>query len=138
MPETTSRSIPKYSLVIPVYNEESTIPELYQRVSAVMDGLDATSELILVDDGSRDRTLELLRELHDRDERVVYLRLARNFGHQIAVTAGLNYVRGAAIIVLDADLQDPPELIPDLLKLWRQGYHVVYAQRTKRSAGRLV
>jgi polyisoprenyl-phosphate glycosyltransferase len=124
--------MPKYSLVIPIYNEESTIPALYQRVSAVMDGLDDTSELILINDGSQDRTLELVRELHDRDNRVVYLSLARNFGHQIAVTAGLNYVRGKAIIVLDGDLQDPPELIPDLLALWRQGYQVVYAQRTKR------
>jgi polyisoprenyl-phosphate glycosyltransferase len=124
--------MPKYSLVIPVYNEESMIPELYRRVSAVMDGLDDTAELILIDDGSRDRTLALLRELHDRDERVVYLGLARNFGHQIAVTAGLNYVRGKVIIVLDADLQDPPELIPEMLKLWQQGYQVVYAQRTKR------
>ena len=124
--------MPKYSLVIPLYNEESTIPALYQRVSAVMDGLDDTSELILVNDGSQDRTLELLRALHDRDDRVVYLSLARNFGHQIAVTAGLNYVRGKAIIVLDGDLQDPPELIPDLLALWQQGYQVVYAQRTKR------
>jgi polyisoprenyl-phosphate glycosyltransferase len=124
--------MPKYSLVIPIYNEESTIPELYQRVSAVMDRLDGTSELILIDDGSQDRTLELLRELYDRDDRVVYLRLARHFGHQIAITAGLNYVRGDAIVVLDADLQDPPELIPDLVALWQQGYHVVYAQRTKR------
>ena len=124
--------MPKYSLVIPIYNEESTIPELYQRVSAVMDGLDDTSELILINDGSRDRSLELLRKLHDRDDRVVYISLARNFGHQIAVTAGVNYVRGEAIVVLDADLQDPPELIPELLALWQQGYHVVYAQRTKR------
>lgn len=124
--------MPKYSLVIPIYNEESTIPVLYQRVSAVMDRLDGTSELILIDDGSQDRTLELLRELYDRDDRVVYLRLARNFGHQIAITAGLNYVRGDAIIVFDADLQDPPELIPELVALWQQGYHVVYAQRTKR------
>jgi polyisoprenyl-phosphate glycosyltransferase len=124
--------MPKYSLVIPVYNEESMIPELYRRVSAVMDGLDDTAELILINDGSRDRTLQLLRELHERDERVVYLGLARNFGHQIAVTAGLNYVRGKVIIVLDADLQDPPELIPEMLKLWQQGYQVVYAQRTKR------
>jgi polyisoprenyl-phosphate glycosyltransferase len=124
--------MPKYSLVIPIYNEESTIPALYQRVSAVMDGLDDSSELILINDGSSDRTLELLRSLHDRDDRVVYLSLARNFGHQLAVTAGLNYVRGEAIIVLDADLQDPPELIPDLLALWRQGYKVIYAQRNKR------
>jgi polyisoprenyl-phosphate glycosyltransferase len=124
--------MPKYSLVIPVYNEQSNIPALYRRVSAVMDGLDDTSELILINDGSHDRTLELLRALHDRDDRVVYLSLARNFGHQIAVTAGLNYVRGKVIIVLDGDLQDPPELIPDLLALWQQGYHVVYAQRTAR------
>ena len=124
--------MPTYSLVIPIYNEESTIPALYQRVSAVMDGLADSSELILINDGSSDRTLELLRALHDRDDRVVYLSLARNFGHQIAITAGLNYVRGKAIIVLDGDLQDPPELIPDLVGLWHQGYHVVYAQRTKR------
>ncbi len=124
--------MPKYSLVIPVYNEESTIPALYQRVSAVMAELDDVAELILINDGSRDRTLDLLRELHDRDDRVVYLSLARNFGHQIAVTAGLNYVRGDVIIVMDADLQDPPELIPDLIALWQQGYQVVYAQRTKR------
>lgn len=122
----------KYSLVIPVYNEESTIPELYRRVSAVMSGLDDTAEVIFINDGSRDRTLLLLRELHDRDDRVVYLSLARNFGHQIAVTAGLNYARGKVIIVLDADLQDPPELIPEMLALWQQGYHVVYAKRTKR------
>jgi polyisoprenyl-phosphate glycosyltransferase len=124
--------MPKYSLVIPICNEESTIPVLYQRVSEVMDKLDGASELIFIDDGSQDHTLELLRELHLRDERVVYLRLARHFGHQIAITAGLNYVRGDAIVVLDADLQDPPELIPDLVALWQQGYHVVYAQRTKR------
>jgi polyisoprenyl-phosphate glycosyltransferase len=124
--------MPKYSLVIPVYNEESTIPALYRRVSRVMDGLDDTAELILINDGSHDRTLELLRELLDRDDRVVYLSLARNFGHQIAVTAGLNYARGKVIVVLDADLQDPPELIPNLLALWRQGYHVVYAQRNRR------
>ena len=124
--------MPKYSLVIPVYNEESTIPTLYQRISRVMDELDDTSELILINDGSRDRTLELLRELYDRDDRIAYLSLARNFGHQIAVTAGLNYVQGKVIIVMDADLQDPPELIPEMLVLWRQGYQIVYAQRNNR------
>ncbi len=124
--------MPNYSLVIPVYNEESTIPELYRRVSEVMDGLDGTSELILINDGSQDRTLELLRELHALDDRVVYLGLARNFGHQIAVTAGLEYTRGDVVVVLDADLQDPPELIPEMLALWRSGYDVVYAQRIER------
>ena len=123
---------PKYSLVIPVYNEEKTLPELYRRISELMDRLDDQAELILVNDGSKDRSLELLRDLHERDPRVCYLSLARNFGHQIAVTAGLNYVRGEVIVILDADLQDPPELIPDMVEKWRQGYHVVYAKRTQR------
>ena len=123
---------PKYSLIIPVYNEEETLPEMYHRVGAVMDQMDGEVELILVNDGSCDRTLALIRDLHEKDPRVCYLSLARNFGHQIAVTAGLNYVRGDAIIVLDADLQDPPELIPQLVEKWQQGYQVVYAQRTQR------
>ncbi|MDP8966532.1 MAG: glycosyltransferase family 2 protein [Cyanobacteriota bacterium] len=123
---------PKYSFIIPVYNEEETLLEMYRRVRAVMDRMDDAVELILVNDGSRDRSLSLLRDLHEKDSRVCYLSLARNFGHQIAVTAGLNYVRGDAIVILDADLQDPPELIPDLVEKWRQGYQVVYAQRTQR------
>jgi polyisoprenyl-phosphate glycosyltransferase len=123
---------PLYSLVIPIYNEEANIPELYRRLTAVMDGLGHESELLLVNDGSRDRSLVLLRELQQQDSRVCYVSLARNFGHQIAVTAGLQFTRGQAVIILDADLQDPPELIPDLLKLWETGYQVVYAQRTKR------
>ncbi|MBD2539418.1 glycosyltransferase family 2 protein [Coleofasciculus sp. FACHB-SPT36] len=123
---------PKYSFIIPIYNEEKSIPELYRRMSAVMERLDAPTELILVNDGSRDRSLQMLRELHEKDPRVCYLSLARNFGHQIAVTAGLNFVRGEAIIILDADLQDPPELIPDMVEKWQQGYQVVYAQRIKR------
>ncbi len=122
----------KYSLIVPVYNEEKTILELYRRVSAVIDSLDGAAELILVNDGSRDRSLQIIRELHDRDRRVCYISLARNFGHQIAVTAGLNFARGQVIIILDADLQDPPELIPDMIEQWRQGYQVVYAQRTQR------
>jgi dolichol-phosphate mannosyltransferase len=124
--------LPKYSLIIPVYNEEATIAELYRRVSAVMDQLDAPTELIFVNDGSRDRSLYLIRELHQQDLRVCYLSLARNFGHQIAVTAGLNFVRGQVVVILDADLQDPPELIPEMIEKWQQGYHVVYAQRTQR------
>ncbi|NJM86822.1 MAG: glycosyltransferase family 2 protein [Hydrococcus sp. RU_2_2] len=124
--------MPKYSLIIPIYNEQETISEMYRRVSAVMDRLDGETELVLINDGSRDKSLSMLRELHQRDKRVCYLSFARNFGHQIAVTAGLNFVRGQVIIILDADLQDPPELIPDILEKWRQGYQVVYAQRTKR------
>ncbi len=123
---------PTYSLIIPIYNEEATIAELYRRVSALMDRLDAPVELILINDGSRDRSLIMMRELHQKDPRVCYLSLARNFGHQIAVTAGLNFVRGRVVVILDADLQDPPELIPDMLELWRQGYQVIYAQRTQR------
>jgi polyisoprenyl-phosphate glycosyltransferase len=123
---------PQYSLIIPVYNEQETLPELSRRVIAVMDQLPGPSELILVNDGSADRTLDLLRQLHQQDERICYLSLARNFGHQIAVSAGLNFVRGQAAIILDADLQDPPELIPDLIAQWQAGYQVVYAQRRQR------
>lgn len=123
---------PKYSFIIPIYNEEETILEMYRRMSAVMDRMDGAVELILINDGSRDRSLPLLRELHDKDVRVCYLSLARNFGHQIAVTAGLNFSRGQIVVILDADLQDPPELIPDMVEKWRQGYQVVYAQRTQR------
>jgi len=122
----------QYSLIIPIYNEEETIAELYRRVSAVMDELDGSVELILVNDGSRDRSLAMMRELHDQDQRVCYLSLARNFGHQVAVTAGLNFARGQVVVVLDADLQDPPELIPKMVEQWQQGFDVVYAQRVQR------
>ncbi|MDX2232070.1 MAG: glycosyltransferase family 2 protein [Leptolyngbyaceae cyanobacterium bins.349] len=123
---------PKYSLIIPIYNEEATIAELYRRITAVMDEMDGEVELILVNDGSRDRSLILMRELHEQDGRVCYLSLARNFGHQVAVTAGLNFARGQAVVVLDADLQDPPELIPKLVEQWQLGFDVVYAQRIQR------
>ncbi len=123
---------PKYSFIIPIYNEEETINEMYRRMSAVMDRMDGNVELILINDGSRDRSIHLLRDLHDQDSRVCYLSLARNFGHQIAVTAGLNFARGQVVVILDADLQDPPELIPDMVEKWKQGYQVVYAQRTQR------
>jgi polyisoprenyl-phosphate glycosyltransferase len=125
---------PKYSFVIPVYNEEETLREMHRRVSAVMDQLDGPAELVLIDDGSRDRSLHVLRDLQQRDRRVFYVSLARNFGHQLAVTAGLRFARGQVIIVMDADLQDPPELVFDMVEKWREGYHVVYAQRTQRKA----
>lgn len=123
---------PKYSFVIPIYNEEENLAELYRRISAVMDRMDGPVELILINDGSRDRTLEILRELHAQDSRICYLSFARNFGHQIAVTAGLNFSTGKIVVVMDGDLQDPPELIIDMVEQWRQGYQVVYAQRTQR------
>lgn len=122
----------KYSFVIPVYNEEKILPQLYRRMTDVIEQLEGRAELILVNDGSCDRSLQIIRELHQQDVRVSYLSLARNFGHQIAVTAGLNFVQGQVIIILDADLQDPPELIPAMIEKWRQGYQVVYAQRTQR------
>ena len=123
---------PIYSLVIPIYNESENITEMYSRLHHVMEQLDGDAELILIDDGSRDRSLSMMRELHHLDNRVHYLSLARNFGHQIAVTAGLNFVQGKCIIVMDADLQDPPELILTMIDKWHQGYQVVYAQRTSR------
>jgi polyisoprenyl-phosphate glycosyltransferase len=116
-----------YSFVVPIYNEEETIAELYRRISRVMDQLEGEVELILVNDGSGDRSLDLIRKLRETDKRVKYLSLARNFGHQIAVTAGLNFSRGRVVVILDADLQDPPELIPAMVEFWQQGYDLVYA-----------
>lgn len=124
--------VPTYSFVVPIYNEEETIAELYRRISWVMDQLEGEVELILVNDGSGDRSLTLIRKLREGDKRVKYLSLARNFGHQIAVTAGLNFTQGRVVVILDADLQDPPELIPAMVELWQQGYDLVYAQRTRR------
>lgn len=123
---------PKYSLIVPIYNEEENLPELYRRISGVMERLDGPVELILINDGSRDRSLEILRELHEQDSRICYLSFARNFGHQIAVTAGLNFCSGQVAVIMDGDLQDPPELILDMIEQWRSGYQVVYAQRTHR------
>jgi len=121
-----------YSIVIPLYNEEVMLPLLYQRLQAVLAQLVGASEVVFVNDGSRDRTLDLLRQLHQQDPRVCYLSLARNFGHQIAVTAGLQHARGQVVIVMDADLQDPPELIPAMVAQWQAGFQVVYARRTQR------
>lgn len=123
---------PIYSLVIPIYNEEENITEMYYRLTTVIDKLDGETEIILIDDGSCDRSLNIIRELHHQDSRIRYLSLGRNFGHQIAVTAGLNFVQGKSIIVMDADLQDPPELILTMVEKWQQGYQIVYAQRISR------
>ncbi len=123
---------PIVSIVIPIYNEEENISELYRRLQSVIEQLDSETELIFIDDGSRDNSLNLMREIYERDYHFKYISLARNFGHQIAVTAGLNFVRGQVIIVMDADLQDPPELISPMIEKWREGYQVVYAQRLSR------
>src|SRR5215510_7873495 len=135
-PRTSSPSA--YSFVIPIYNEEENIVEMYRRLKLVAEMLEKEVEIVLVDDGSRDRSLEIVRDLHRRDPSVKYVSLARNFGHQIAVTAGLQFARGDAVIVLDADLQDPPELIPKMMERWRAGYQVVYAQRIERREESLV
>ncbi|NPA31798.1 MAG: glycosyltransferase family 2 protein [Chloroflexi bacterium] len=124
---------PTFSVVVPVYNEVESLPELHRRVRAVMEDLGEPWELVLVDDGSRDGSTDLIRELQAQDpEHVRPVIFARNFGHQIAVTAGLDYARGQAVVVMDADLQDPPEVIPDLVEKWRAGYQVVYAVRQAR------
>jgi len=122
----------KISIVVPVYNEEEVLSELYRRIRQVMDQLNDPWELILVDDGSVDRSAELMRELYEQDPRVKGLSFSRNFGFQEAVTAGLAYATGDAVILADADLQDPPEVIPSLIAKWREGYQVVYGVRIHR------
>lgn len=123
---------PRISIVTPIYNEEGNIALLYETLSAVMDATGSTWELVTVNDGSRDQSLALLLELAQRDSRVKVVNFARNFGHQTAVTAGMDYARGEAVVLMDADLQDPPEVIPDLIERWEAGYDVVYAVRAKR------
>ena len=120
------------SVVIPIYNEAANIGALYERLGRVLAGLPGRHELIFVNDGSRDNSLELMLGLAARDERVRYIDLSRNFGHQIAVTAGLDVAAGAAVVIIDADLQDPPELIPELYQKLHEGYEVVYAKRRSR------
>jgi polyisoprenyl-phosphate glycosyltransferase len=120
------------SVVIPIYNEEANIEALHQRLSRVLEDMGVRYELLFVNDGSRDQSLPLLRTLAARDSRVRYFDLSRNFGHQIAVTAGLDQAQGAAVVIIDADLQDPPELIADLYARLQQGYDVVYAKRRSR------
>lgn len=122
----------RYSIVIPAYNEEAVLLQTYQRLKQVMDSTQEPYELIFVNDGSRDQTVEIIRNLRDQDEAVKLLDFSRNFGHQIAITAGMDYAAGAAVIVIDADLQDPPELILKMIEKWREGYDVVYARRTQR------
>lgn len=120
------------SVVVPVYNEEEVIQETYKRLTQVMEGLQESYEIILVNDGSRDRTREMAMAICARDPRVKLIDFSRNFGHQTAITAGMDCSAGQAIVVIDADLQDPPEVIPQMLAKWREGYDVVYGQRIKR------
>src|SRR5512142_1726018 len=121
-----------YSIIAPIYNEHESLPELYRRVTAVMDSNGEPWELILVDDGSTDGSTDMILELAQKDDRVRPVIFARNFGHQIAITAGWDYARGDAIVIIDSDLQDPPEMILELAKKWKEGYEVVYAVRAER------
>lgn len=121
-----------YSIIAPIFNEEGNIPELCQRVVQTMDSTGESWELIMVDDGSQDNSANLIRDLSQNDPRIRKVLFARNFGHQLAVTAGLDYSRGEAVVIIDSDLQDPPEVILDLIAKWKEGYEVVYAIRSER------
>ncbi len=130
--EVRMNTRPTFSIIAPIYNEIDNITTLYERVTAVMDPTDEPWEFVMIDDGSSDGSTEAILELSKKDSRIVPVIFARNFGHQIAVTAGLDYSQGEAVIIIDADLQDPPEVILDLIGKWREGYEVVYATRSKR------
>lgn len=123
---------PTFSIVAPVFNERETLPALLPRLQQVMDQTGEDWELIIIDDGSTDGSTEYIRDLALKDTRIRPIIFSRNFGHQIAVTAGWDYSRGKAVVVIDADLQDPPEVILELIQKWREGYEVVYAVRTER------
>lgn len=125
-------ALPVYSFVIPVLDEYESLPELGRRLAAVMDRMDGSCEVVLVDDGSTDGSFAAMQQLHDTDSRFRTVRLSRNFGHQIALTAGLDHARGRAAIIMDADLQDPPEVAVEMAERWREGSAVVYAVRDHR------
>jgi len=120
------------SVVVPVYNEVDVLPEFHSRLSQVLDGLTLDSEIIYVNDGSEDDSLSILNEFYEQDMHVAIVDLSRNFGKEIAMTAGLHKAAGDAVIVIDADLQDPPELMPKLIDEWQKGYDVIYAKREQR------
>lgn len=120
------------SVVIPVYNEELVVEETCKRLKAVMDSTAKSYELIFVNDGSRDKTAAIVSQLCEADSTLKFIDFSRNFGHQLAITAGMDYATGDCIVVIDADLQDPPEVIPEMIKKWSEGYDVVYGKRIKR------
>jgi dolichol-phosphate mannosyltransferase len=125
------------SVVIPIYNEEENLPQLQKRITASLDAacqsFGGTWEAVLVNDGSRDRSAAIIRDIHRQDPRFKLVSLSRNFGHQPAVTAGIHHATGRCVVLIDGDLQDPPEIIPDMVAKWRQGHHVVIGQRTSRA-----
>ena len=121
-----------YSVVVPMYNEEAVVMETYARLKSVLESIGEPYEIVFVNDGSRDRTMELLRRIGETDPSVKIIDFSRNFSHQIAITAGMDYASGDAVIVIDGDLQDPPEVIPAMIAKWKEGYEVVYGKRKER------
>ena len=126
------------SVVVPVYNEEEVLPEFHKRISNVLDSMAVNAEIIYVNDGSTDKSLEIMQDIQEKDHSVAIVDLSRNFGKEIALTAGLDHASGDAIVLIDADLQDPPELIPELVKHWKDGYDVVYAKRIVRDGETII
>jgi len=123
----------KITIIVPSYNEEEALPYLYERLNSLMNSLDKYEfEILFVNDGSKDKTLELIKEMRSKDNRISYVDFSRNFGKETAMIAGLDYAKGDAVIFIDADLQDPPEVIPELIKWWEEGYDDVYARRSSR------
>ncbi|HWP40889.1 MAG TPA: glycosyltransferase family 2 protein, partial [Tepidisphaeraceae bacterium] len=120
------------SVVVPIYNEQENLPELRRRLTAALDCTGETWELIFVNDGSRDRSAEMIRQYHAQDPRIKLIELSRNFGHQPAVTAGIHHASGDCVILIDGDLQDPPEVIPEMVAKWKQGFQVVLGERHSR------
>lgn len=120
------------SVIVPMYNEEEVIIETYRRLTQVMNNIGESYEIIFINDGSRDKTRVMIHELCNKDKNIKMIDFARNFGHQIAITAGMDYAAGECMVIIDGDLQDPPELIPDMIKIWRDGYDVVYGKRKSR------
>jgi len=123
----------KITIIVPAYNEEESLPFLYERLTKLIDSIkNYKFEVLFINDGSKDKTLDLIKEIREKDKRYCYVNLSRNFGKEIAMMAGLDYAKGDAVIFIDADLQDPPELIPELIKYWEEGYDDVYAKRKSR------
>ena len=123
---------PTFSFILPIFNEEQTLPELYRRMGELLSQLKEPAEVILIDDGSRDRSYALCVEIAGQDPRFKVIHFSRNFGHQIAITAGMDFALGKAVVIMDADLQDPPEVVLEMVSRWREGYEVVYAVRDER------
>ena len=123
----------KISIIIPAYNEQESLPMLYERLTKLMNSMENYQfEVLFVNDGSKDKTIEIIKELRQKDERICYVDFAINFGKEIAIISGLDYATGDCVVFMDADLQDPPELIPELVKYWEEGYDDVYAKRRSR------